>query len=78
MNSTEGRVPTSTVLSYGIGQLGAQIFRDTPAVLLPLFMTTMLGVPAWLAGLVVLVPKLWLIVCDPAMGAWSASQWCGQ
>jgi GPH family glycoside/pentoside/hexuronide:cation symporter len=64
-------VPTSVVLRYGVGQLGAQVFRDTPAVLLPLFMTTMLGVPAWLAGLVVLVPKLWLILCDPLVGAWS-------
>ena len=66
-----GEVPTSVVLRYGVGQLGAQVFRDTPAVLLPLFMTTMLGVPAWLAGLVVLIPKLWLIVCDPLVGAWS-------
>lgn len=64
-------IATSVVLRYGVGQLGAQVFRDTPAVLLPLFMTTMLGVPAWLAGLVVLVPKLWLIVCDPLVGAWS-------
>jgi len=64
-------VPTSVVLRYGIGQLGAQVFRDTPAVLLPLFMVTMLGVPAWLAGLVVLGPKLWLILCDPLVGAWS-------
>lgn len=65
------KVPTGVVLRYGIGQLGAQVFRDTPAVLLPLFMTTMLGVPAWLAGLVVLGPKLWLILCDPLVGAWS-------
>lgn len=65
------RVQTSVLLRYGTGQLGAQIFRDTPAVLLPLFLTTMLGVEAWLAGLVVLVPKLWLIVCDPLVGAWS-------
>ncbi|MFZ5704054.1 MAG: MFS transporter [Pseudomonadota bacterium] len=64
-------VPSGVVLRYGVGQLGAQVFRDTPAVLLPLFMTTMLGVPAWLAGLVVLVPKLWLILCDPLVGAWS-------
>jgi GPH family glycoside/pentoside/hexuronide:cation symporter len=53
---------------FGAGQLGAQVFRDTPAVLLPIFMTTMLGVPAWLSGLVILGPKLWLIVCDPMMG----------
>lgn len=64
-------VPTGIVMRYGVGQLGAQIFRDTPAVLLPLFMVTMLGVPAWVAGLVVLIPKLWLIVCDPLVGAWS-------
>lgn len=49
-------IRTSIVMRYGIGQLGAQVFRDTPAVLLPLFLTTMLGVPAWLAGLVVLGP----------------------
>ncbi|MBT0671018.1 MFS transporter [Novosphingobium profundi] len=66
-----GKIGTSVLLRYGTGQLGAQIFRDTPAVLLPLFMTTMLGVPAWLAGLVVLIPKLWLIACDPLVGAWS-------
>lgn len=64
-------VPTGIVMRYGIGQMGAQVFRDTPAVLLPLFMTTMLGVEAWIAGLVVLIPKLWLIVCDPLVGAWS-------
>lgn len=67
----DDRVGTSVLLRYGTGQLGAQIFRDTPAVLLPLFLTTMLGVEAWLAGLVVLIPKLWLIVCDPLVGAWS-------
>ncbi len=64
------RIPASVTLSYGVGQLGAQLFRDTPAVLLPIFLTTMLAVPAWLAGLVVLVPKLWLIVCDPLVGVW--------
>lgn len=71
MTERQTGVAGSTLLLYGAGQLGAQIFRDTPAVLLPLFMTTMLGVPAWLSGLVVLVPKLWLIVCDPLVGAWS-------
>lgn len=64
------RIAGSVALRFGIGQLGAQLFRDTPAVLLPLFLVTMLAVPAWLAGLVVLVPKLWLIVCDPLVGTW--------
>lgn len=66
-----GQIGKSILLRYGTGQLGAQVFRDTPAVLLPLFLTTMLGVEAWLAGLVVLIPKLWLIICDPLVGAWS-------
>lgn len=64
------RIPLSVLLRYGSGQLGAQVFRDTPAVLLPLFLTTMLAVPAWIAGLVVLGPKLWLIICDPMVGLW--------
>ncbi len=68
---SSGPVPTPIAMAYGAGQLGAQIFRDTPAVLLPLFMTTMLGVPAWQSGFVVLIPKLWLIICDPMVGAWS-------
>ena len=68
---TTRKVPLPTVAGYGVGQLGAQIFRDTPAVLLPVFMTTMLGVPAWLSGFAILLPKLWLIVCDPLVGVWS-------
>jgi GPH family glycoside/pentoside/hexuronide:cation symporter len=71
MDRPQGHVPTSIVLRYGAGQLGAQIFRDTPAVLLPIFMTTMLGVPAWLSGIVILIPKLWVIACDPLVGAYS-------
>ncbi|MEQ5805902.1 MFS transporter [Alteromonas sp. NFXS44] len=65
------KVPLITKLLYGSGQIGGQLFRDAPAALLPLFMTTMLGVSAWVAGIVVLVPKLWVIICDPAMGVWS-------
>jgi GPH family glycoside/pentoside/hexuronide:cation symporter len=59
------------LLGYGVGQIGGQIFRDTPAVLLPIFLSTMLGVPAWMAGLSILIPKMWVIFCDPLVGAWS-------
>lgn len=71
MSSQSDHVSLPTLMSYGSGQLGAQIFRDTPAVLLPIFMTTMLGVPAWQAGIVILIPKLWVIICDPLVGSWS-------
>lgn len=71
-SSTTGRrLSAGDMLRYGVGQTGAQIFRDTPAALLPVFMTTMLGVPAWMAGVAILLPKLWVILCDPLMGAWS-------
>ncbi|MEO9599395.1 MFS transporter [Parasphingorhabdus sp.] len=64
-------VSQGVMLKYGVGQLGAQIFRDTPAVLLPIFMITMLGIPAWLAGLAIMVPKLWVIIFDPLVGSFS-------
>ncbi|AOR79518.1 MFS transporter [Novosphingobium resinovorum] len=71
MTHDSNRVPTRTAIAYGAGQLGAQIFRDTPAVLLPIFMTTILGIPPWLSGFVILIPKLWVIVCDPLVGVFS-------
>lgn len=63
------KVPQKTMILYGFGQVGAQLFRDSPAALLPLFMTTMLGISPWLAGMVILIPKIWLIFCDPIIGA---------
>jgi GPH family glycoside/pentoside/hexuronide:cation symporter len=64
-------VGLSTLLKFGVGQIGAQIFRDVPATLLPLFFTTMLGVEPWLGGVAILIPKLWIILCDPLVGALS-------
>ncbi len=69
-----GAIPVATLLRYGIGQVGAQIYRDVPATLLPLFFTTMLGVPAWLGGIAILIPKLWIVVCDPLVGVFSDRQ----
>ncbi len=69
MKETKKSLSLKTMIFYGMGQTGAQLFRDSPAALLPLFMTTMLGVSPWLAGVVVLISKLWVIVCDPVMGA---------
>lgn len=68
---TGGSLSLGRMLMYGSGQIGVQILRDTPAVLLPVFMSTMLGISPWLAGLAILVPKLWLMVCDPLIGNWS-------
>jgi GPH family glycoside/pentoside/hexuronide:cation symporter len=70
-DAAKAGLPVSIMAWYGAGQVGGQIFRDAPATLLPIFLTTMLGVPAWIAGISILLPKLWVIFCDPLMGAFS-------
>jgi GPH family glycoside/pentoside/hexuronide:cation symporter len=56
---------------YGIGMIGERIFRDAPALLLMVFMTNYLAIPAALAGLVVFIPKIGMIVFDPLVGSLS-------
>lgn len=76
--ATPGRVSMGVRLGYGAGAIGGQIFRDTPALILPIYMITVLGIPAWMAGLAILIPKAWIIFCDPLVGAWSdrrAASW---
>ncbi|MAF84287.1 MAG: hypothetical protein CL797_09310 [Chromatiales bacterium] len=63
-----GRLPVSTYFGYGVGQIGGQILRDTPALILPIYMTTVLGMEAALAGLVIIIAKLWVVAADPLAG----------
>ncbi len=58
-------------LAYGAGSIGAGIFSTIPGLLLLFYLTDTLGVPAGLAGLAILIPKLWDIITDPLVGAWS-------
>lgn len=58
-------------LSYGAGSIGAGLFSTIPGLLLLFYLTDTLGVAAGLAGVAVLVPKLWDIATDPVVGAWS-------
>lgn len=65
-------------IAYGAGSVGAGIFSTIPGLLLLFYLTDTLAVPAGLAGLAVLVPKLWDIITDPIVGAWSdrtSSRW---
>jgi GPH family glycoside/pentoside/hexuronide:cation symporter len=54
---------------YGIGMIGERIFRDAPALLLLVFMTNYLAIPAAVAGLAVFIPKIAMIVFDPLVGS---------
>ncbi len=59
------------LVGYGVGQVGGQIYRDMPAILLLYFMTNTLGIPGLMAGTAILIPKIWVVICDPLVGAWS-------
>jgi GPH family glycoside/pentoside/hexuronide:cation symporter len=62
------RVALVTGLGYGVGMIGERLFRDAPALLLLVFMTNHLGIPAAWAGVAIFVPKLLLIFVDPFVG----------
>ncbi|MGP0087336.1 MAG: MFS transporter [Steroidobacteraceae bacterium] len=57
-----------TLLGFGLGSLATGIFSTTPGVLLVLFVTGTLAVPAGLAGVAVFLPKAWDVIADPLMG----------
>lgn len=67
-NRPDGLLPVSTYIGYGAGQIGGQILRDTPALILPIFMTTVLGLEAALAALVIIIAKFWVVLADPIAG----------
>ncbi|NJK32061.1 MAG: MFS transporter [Deltaproteobacteria bacterium] len=54
---------------YGIGSIGTGLYNTVPGLLLLFYMTNTLGIPAWLAGLGIFVPKLWDVITDPWMGS---------
>ncbi|GII70288.1 MFS transporter [Sphaerisporangium melleum] len=65
-------------LGYGVGSFCTATFTAIPGLLLLFYMTNILAVPAWLAGVVVFAPKAWDLVINPLVGQWSdrtVSRW---
>ena len=65
-------------IGYGIGDIGSNIFIVSTGMFLLFFLTNVLGVEPALAGLALLLPKLWDVISDPIMGAISdatSSRW---
>ncbi len=60
-----------TYLGYGIGSVGTGIFSTVPGLLLLSFMVRYLQVPAVIAGMVILIPRLWDVITDPFAGTLS-------
>lgn len=65
------RLPITTSIGFSIGMIGERVFRDAPALVLLLFMTDYLAIPAALAGLAIFLPKLVIILFDPMVGSFS-------
>ncbi|MFC6085741.1 MFS transporter [Sphaerisporangium aureirubrum] len=65
-------------LGYGVGSFCTASFTAIPGLLLLFYLTNVLAVPAWLAGVVVFAPKAWDLVLNPLVGRWSdrtTSRW---
>src|SRR5262245_63297305 len=62
------RLPLTTYIGYGVGQIGGQILRDTPALILPIYLTTVLGLEPFMAGLAIMIAKAWVVIADPIAG----------
>ncbi|WP_203983118.1 MFS transporter [Sphaerisporangium rufum] len=76
--TTHTPVPTRVRLGYGVGSFCTASFSTIPGLLLLFYLTDILAVPAWLAGVVVFAPKVWDLVINPLVGQWSdrtVSRW---
>lgn len=71
MTSTKRALKRATVAGYAVGSLGTGGFATLPGLVLVYYLTDTLGVAALLAGLLVTLAKIWDVVIDPVIGAWS-------
>jgi glycoside/pentoside/hexuronide:cation symporter, GPH family len=58
----------SEVFTYSIGSFATGVFSTVPSVLLLYYCTETLGIAAAIAGIIMLLPKIWSIVWDPLVG----------
>jgi len=63
------RLSRAQTAGYAAGSVGTGGFGTLPGLVLAYYLTDTLGVAAALAAVVVLVPKVWDVVIDPAIGA---------
>jgi Na+/melibiose symporter-like transporter len=62
------RLPTGVRVGYSLGSLATGAFGTVPGLLLLPYLTDSLGVAAFAAGLLVLVPKAWDVLINPVAG----------
>ncbi len=64
-------ITTATFFGFSLGMIGDRIFRDTPALLLLLYMTDYLAIPPAMASVAIFVPKILIVFVDPMVGTLS-------
>jgi Na+/melibiose symporter-like transporter len=62
------RLPVSVCSGYAVGSLVTGAFGTVPGLLLLPYLTDTLAVPAFAAGLLVLLPKAWDVLFNPVAG----------
>jgi Na+/melibiose symporter-like transporter len=67
------QLPTRVVRGYALGSVATGAFGTVPGLLLLPYLTDRLGITAWLAGVVVFLPKAWDVVLNPVAGRISDS-----
>lgn len=73
-STTTHRIPRREVAGYAAGSVGTGGFGTLPGLVLAYYLTDTLAVPALLATLVVVLPKVWDVLIDPVIGALSDSE----
>jgi GPH family glycoside/pentoside/hexuronide:cation symporter len=66
--SAAGRLPVRVRSGYALGSLVTGAFNTVPGLLLLPYLTDTHGVPAFAAGLLVLLPKAWDVLFNPVAG----------
>lgn len=68
------RAPMGPLSAYASGSFGMGVWVTVPGLLLLFFLTDVVGVAAWLAGLTLLLPKIVDVVVHPLIGSRSDRQ----
>lgn len=73
LDTSSSTAPTTRGASaaYAAGSFGTGVFSTVPTVILLYFCTEILALPVVWATAIVFVPKVWSILWDPLVGAWS-------
>jgi Na+/melibiose symporter-like transporter len=68
---SHARLTRRASAAYAAGSFGTGVFSTVPTVILLYFCTEILALPAAWATVIVFVPKIWSMIWDPWVGAWS-------